>query len=84
MPTYIYETVPKDPDDEPRRFEVTHGMTDDPLTIDPASGEPVRQVISGGLGIKRRGLKRSTTVMKSSPASTPCCHHGPTNQHHRH
>ena len=48
MPTYVYETTnPKTP---VRRFEVRQSMKDAPLTTDPETGEPVRRVISGGLG----------------------------------
>jgi predicted nucleic acid-binding Zn ribbon protein len=48
MPTYIYETTnPKKP---VRRFEVRQSMKYAPLTEDPETGEPVRRVISGGLG----------------------------------
>src|SRR5258708_27107323 len=48
MPTYIYETT--DPKEPVRRFEVRQSMKDAPLTKDPETGEPVRRVISGGLG----------------------------------
>jgi hypothetical protein len=48
MPTYIYETT--DPKKPVRRFEVRQSMKDAPLTKDPETGEPVRRVISGGLG----------------------------------
>ena len=48
MPTYIYETTnPKKP---VRRFEVRQSMKDAPLTADPETGEPVRRVITGGMG----------------------------------
>jgi predicted nucleic acid-binding Zn ribbon protein len=48
MPTYIYETT--DPKKPVRRFEVRQSMKDAPLKKDPETGEPVRRVISGGLG----------------------------------
>jgi len=48
MATYIYETT--DPKKPVRRFEVRQSMKDAPLTKDPETGEPVRRVISGGLG----------------------------------
>jgi predicted nucleic acid-binding Zn ribbon protein len=83
MPTYTYETCPPDPDELPRRFEVIQKMSDSPLTTDPGTGQPVRRVISGGQGYKRKGLKRSTTVDKTSPAATACgCASG--HGHHRH
>lgn len=72
MPTYVYETIPANPNTEPRRFELTQRMTDDPLVTDPQSGEPVRRIITGGIGIKLKGLKRSTVVNKNSAAATAC------------
>lgn len=72
MPTYVYETIPANPNTEPRRFELFQRMTDDPLVTDPQSGEPVRRIITGGIGIKLKGLKRSTVVNKNSAAATAC------------
>ncbi len=89
MPTYVYETIPEDPGAEPRRFELFQGMNDAPLATDPETGEPVRRVITGGIGIKLKGLKRSTVVNKKSPAATACgCatgrSHKPAAPGHRH
>jgi predicted nucleic acid-binding Zn ribbon protein len=50
MATYVYETIPDKPNQEPRRFEVEQKMSDPPLTKDPRTGEPVRRVIVGGSG----------------------------------
>jgi predicted nucleic acid-binding Zn ribbon protein len=55
MATYVYETLPKHPDDQPRRFEVQQKMSDPPLTTDPQTGEPVRRVITGGTGLVTHG-----------------------------
>jgi predicted nucleic acid-binding Zn ribbon protein len=89
MPTYVYETIPEDPAVEPRRFEYFQGMNDAPLAADPETGEPVRRIITGGIGIKLKGLKRSTVVNKKSPAATACgCatgrSHRPATSGHRH
>ena len=82
MPTYVYETIPADPATAPRRFEVFQRMTDSPLQQDPVSGEPVRRIITGGIGLKLGILKRSTVVNKKSPAATACgC---ATGRPHRH
>ena len=35
MATYVYETIPDNTDEKPRRFEVQQKMTDEPLTHDP-------------------------------------------------
>ncbi len=72
MPTYVYETIPSSPNDEPRRFEVVQRMSDEPLTKDPSTGEPVRKIITGGIALKLGVLKRSTVVDKKSPAATAC------------
>lgn len=82
MPTYTYETIPSKPDDTPRRFEIHQRMSDPSLTEDPETGEPVRKIITGGVGIKLGVLKRSTVVNKKSPAATACgC---ATGRPHRH
>ena len=56
MAAYIYETIPKNPKQKPRRFEVQQSMKDAALTKDPKTGEPVRRVITGGSGNIMRGL----------------------------
>jgi len=82
MPTYTYETIPSKPGDTPRRFEVNQRMNDPSMTEDPETGEPVRKIITGGVGIKLGVLKRSTVVNKKSPAATACgC---ATGRPHRH
>jgi predicted nucleic acid-binding Zn ribbon protein len=55
MATYVYETIPDNPDEKPRRFEVQQKMTDEPLTHDPESGLSVKRVITGGSGIVTHG-----------------------------
>jgi len=72
MPTYVYETIPGNPRQAPRRFEVFQRMSDATLTRDPDTGALVKLVITGGIGIKLTGLKRSTVVNKKSPAATAC------------
>jgi predicted nucleic acid-binding Zn ribbon protein len=82
MPTYIYETVPRDPSEKPRRFEVTQRMSDQTLTEDPETGQAVRKIITGGIGIKLGVLRRSTVVNKKSPAATACgCASGKPHRH---
>lgn len=55
MATYVYETIPKDPKDKPRRFEIEQRMSDPPLKRDPKTGLPVRRVIVGGSGLVTHG-----------------------------
>ena len=50
MATYVYETIPKNPKDKPRRFEVQQKMSDAALKTDPKTGQPIRRIIIGGSG----------------------------------
>jgi len=79
MATYVYETIPRQPGEAPRRFEVVQAMRDAPLQQDPATGEPVRRVITGGYGLM--GLSERKTAA-AAPTAAPCspgcaCHAGP-------
>jgi predicted nucleic acid-binding Zn ribbon protein len=53
VPTYIYETT--DRTRPIRRFEVKQAFGEKPLLLDPATGELVRRVITGGYGIVIKG-----------------------------
>ncbi|MCB9848988.1 MAG: FmdB family transcriptional regulator [Phycisphaeraceae bacterium] len=44
MPTYVYETITDDPDQR-EVFEVVQSMREEPLTVHPETGVPVRRVI---------------------------------------
>jgi len=82
MPTYTYESMPVDASQTPRRFEMFQRMSDKPLQFDPQTGDPVRRVITGGNGLRIKGLKRSTVVDKKSPAATACgCTTGKPHRH---
>ena len=72
MTTYIYETIPADDSSEPRVFEFQQRMTDKPLTQHPETGEPVRRVIIGGLGIMQKG--KASSPSPSSCGSGCGCH----------
>lgn len=63
MTTYVYETVPAEAGQAPRRFEVRQSMKDAPLTRHPETGEPVRRVIAGGFGF---------IAQKADAPATPC------------
>ncbi|MEP6808705.1 MAG: zinc ribbon domain-containing protein [Chthoniobacterales bacterium] len=58
--TYIYETT--NLDKPVRRFEVTQSMKDEPLRTDPETGEPVRRVITGGVGVLVPGSSAGPSV----------------------
>lgn len=55
MATYVYETIPANPEEQPRRFEVQQKMSDPALKTDPQTGEPVRRIITGGSGLVTHG-----------------------------
>lgn len=65
MPIYVYETTGK----KKRHFEVKQCMSDDPLTHDPETGEPVRRVITGGYGFIQKGKAKAAPA----PARGHCC-----------
>jgi predicted nucleic acid-binding Zn ribbon protein len=65
MTTYIYETVSDSPDFPVRRFEMKQSMNDSPLTHDPETGQRVRRVIAGGMGVIMAGA-RATGIRPSS------------------
>jgi predicted nucleic acid-binding Zn ribbon protein len=60
MPTYIYETT--DPAKPRRELEVKQSIHDDPLLIDPETGEAVRRIISAGHSILIPGGSRGPCV----------------------
>lgn len=100
MPTYIYEVLESDAESAPPRFEIFQRMTDAALTHHPETGQPVRRIVTGGVGMHLGVLRRSTVVDKKSPAATACgCatgllpdgkghvhhhHHGHGHHHHHH
>ena len=55
MATYVYETIPNNPKEKPRRFEFEQKMSDPPLKVDPSTGLPVRRIILGGSGLVTHG-----------------------------
>ncbi|MBV9463123.1 MAG: zinc ribbon domain-containing protein [Verrucomicrobiae bacterium] len=72
MPTYVYETIPSRPGDKPKRFELKHSMADAPLKKHPETGEAIRRVISGGVGIVTKGKGGSSS---SGSCGSGCgCH----------
>ena len=78
MATYVYETIPRQPGETPRRFEVVQGMNDAPLSRHPDTGEPVRRVISGGYGIMSK--QPTAAFPPKSPAAScapGCACHSP-------
>jgi hypothetical protein len=77
MATYIYETVPDSPDLSIRRFEVKQSMKDSPLTHDPVTGQRVRRIVAGGLGVIMTGARgtarRPTAKSTCGTGRCGCC-----------
>lgn len=72
MPTYTYETIPQKKGQKARTFEVRQSMKDPALTAHPETGEPVRRVISGGLGLMISGEAKSSAPAPA-PSGAHCC-----------
>ena len=51
MTTYIYETIPRKRGEKPRYFEFKQSMNAAPFKKHPETGEPIRRVVLGGLGV---------------------------------
>jgi predicted nucleic acid-binding Zn ribbon protein len=68
MPIYVYQTIPQKPDEKPRYVEFKQGMTDEPFTTHPETGEPIRRVVLGKFGV--------LTSREPSGNSGPCCEPG--------
>jgi predicted nucleic acid-binding Zn ribbon protein len=63
MTTYVYETIPEQPGQAPRQFEVRQSMHDAPLQRHPETGERVKRVIAGGYGV---------IAQRAAPPPAPC------------
>ncbi len=68
MPTYLYETIPSHPDQTIEQFEVKQSFAEPALTTHPATGVPVRRVISGGIGLM---MKSETSLPEPGPGCGP-------------
>lgn len=71
MAIYVYETIPAGEGQPVRTYEIRQSMKDAALTKHPETGESIRRVITGGLGIM-------TSSKGASPSPTPtsgghCC-----------
>ena len=82
MATYLYETIPAQPDAAAVRFEFEQSMKAAALTQHPLTGEPVRRVITGGYGLMGVGVRTNPSPrVEAQPVSSPCqagcaCHCG--------
>jgi predicted nucleic acid-binding Zn ribbon protein len=76
MATYIYETIPSKPSEEPQRFEIKQSMNDAPFAKHPETGEKIRRIVSGGFGLMTKGGDNAPATPSSghSCGSPGCCH----------
>jgi predicted nucleic acid-binding Zn ribbon protein len=73
MAIYIYETVPETSDQPVRTFEIQQSMRDAAFTHHPETGEPIRRVITGGLGIMTSGKGGSTASSSGHSCGMGSC-----------
>lgn len=75
MITYLYETIPTQPGEEVRRFEIQQNIDDEPLTHHPESGELIRRVILGGWGLPGLESKSNSSTSNGDCGCGPegCC-----------
>lgn len=66
MPTYVYRR------EDGTTFEVFQRISDDPLKVDPETGQAVERVIGGGAGLifKGTGFYETDYVRKSGKSSS--------------
>lgn len=67
---YVYETVPSRAGEPVRTYEIRQSMKDAALAKHPETGEPIRRVITGGLGIMTSSKGASS---QSVPSGGHCC-----------
>ena len=77
MTTYVYETIPQQPGEPARRFEVVQSMKDAPLQRHPDTGEPVKRIISGGYGLMGVSEKKPASAPIAACSPGCACHAGP-------
>ncbi|HKI44618.1 MAG TPA: hypothetical protein VKA08_04700 [Balneolales bacterium] len=59
MPTYVYKR------EDGTTFELMQGINDEPLQIDPETGQKVHRVITGGAGVVYKGTGWYVTDYKN-------------------
>jgi predicted nucleic acid-binding Zn ribbon protein len=51
MPTYVYETIPAKKGETPKRYEIKQSIKDSAFTRHPETGEPIKRIVAGGIGV---------------------------------
>jgi hypothetical protein len=70
MTTYVYETIPRDKNEQPKLYEIQQSMKEDALSLHPETGEPIRRVIVGGYGPL---TKSADTDANDCDSGSGCC-----------
>ena len=73
MPIYVYETIPAKTGEKPTYYEIQQRMADEPLTTHPQTGERVRRVILGGLGVLSSTSGTRSASRKQNGCGPGCC-----------
>ena len=51
MPTYVYESIPAKKGAKVQQYEIKQSIKDSALTTHPETGEPIRRIIAGSVGL---------------------------------
>lgn len=71
MTTYAYETIPTKPGEKPRYFELQQSIKEATLTKHPKTGEAIRRVVLGGLGVLKKAGASDSNGCGCGPSG--CC-----------
>ena len=72
MPIYTYKKTIILPEDSGDIIEIFQKMDDPVLQFCPETGEEIEKIITAPPSLRFKGMKRSLSINKKSPASTPC------------
>jgi len=64
MPTYVYKR------EDGTTFELMQGINEEPLEVDPETGQKVHRVITGGAGVVYKGTGWYVTDYKNKSNGT--------------
>jgi hypothetical protein len=73
---YLYETISGPDVGEIRRYEIKQSIHEPSLTHHPDTGEPIRRVILGGMGIMTGKSSSRRSAIPSPPRGGCGCGHG--------
>ena len=83
MPIYTYRKKTGLPRDSGNIIEIFQKMDDPVLQFCPVTGEEIEKIINVPPSLMFKGMKRSLSINKKSPASTPCkCIKNSRHHHH--